>query len=163
MPAKKKETVDTKVKKAAKPAVKGTVSAKQAQDNATAARIEAKKAVRSAGRKVKEGIAAGKVKAEDVNEAVVAHKIEGKKQAAKATRAVKDTASKVKASVKAPAKKLAAAKLELVIQSPMGGAITTEQIIAKLPKDTTNVYVRVDQNKLYYVLKNGETGSVDIW
>jgi len=25
------------------------------------------------------------------------------------------------------------------------------------------VFVRVDENKLYYVLKNGETGNVDIW
>ena len=38
-----------------------------------------------------------------------------------------------------------------------------EEIRSKLPKGTTEVYVRVDENKLYYVLKNGETGDVDIW
>ena len=28
---------------------------------------------------------------------------------------------------------------------------------------TSDVYVRVDENKLYYVLENGETGDVTIW
>ena len=38
-----------------------------------------------------------------------------------------------------------------------------ENIAKKVPKDTAEVYVRVDENKLYYVLENGGTGDVDIW
>ena len=38
-----------------------------------------------------------------------------------------------------------------------------EEIAVKVPKETADVYVRVDENKLYYVLENGETGDVDIW
>ena len=50
---------------------------------------------------------------------------------------------------------------EIIIQSPMGGEITPEDIIKKIGK-ADKVYVRVDVNKVYWV--NGdETGSVDIW
>ena len=34
-------------------------------------------------------------------------------------------------------------------------------IARKVPKGTEDVYVRVDENKLYYVLKNGETGDLE--
>ena len=59
--------------------------------------------------------------------------------------------------------KKAAGIPNIIIQSPMGGIITAEDISAKVPKGTKDIYVRVDENKLYYVLKNGETGDVDIW
>ena len=66
----------------------------------------------------------------------------------KTEKPVKAAAAKVKAAAKKPAAKAKAAKLEIFIQSPMGGNITPEEIAAKLPKGT----------------KNGEeTGSVDIW
>ena len=46
-------------------------------------------------------------------------------------------------------------------ESPMGGSITPEEIIKKTgPVDT--VYVRVDENKAYWV-RGEETGSVDLW
>ena len=45
----------------------------------------------------------------------------------------------------------------------MGGHINLEEIAGKVPKDTADVYVMVDENKLYYVLEDGETGDVDIW
>ena len=86
----------------------------------------------------------------------------------KTEKSVKTAATKAKAAVKAKAEKVETAakarprKLEIVIQSPMGGIITTEEIAAKLPKGAKQVYVRVDQNKLWWI--NGEeTGSVDIW
>ena len=44
----------------------------------------------------------------------------------------------------------------------MGGNITSEEIAAKLPEDAEMVFVRVDQNKLWWI-KGEETGSVDIW
>ena len=72
------------------------------------------------------------------------------------------TETPVKAAAKKPAAKAKAAKLEIFIQSPMGGNITPEEIAAKLPKGAKSVFVRVDQNKLWWI--NGEeTGSVDIW
>ena len=78
-----------------------------------------------------------------------------------ATEEVK-TEKPVKAAAKKPAAKAKAAKLEIFIQSPMGGNITPEEIAAKLPKGAKSVFVRVDQNKLWWI--NGEeTGSVDIW
>ena len=52
-------------------------------------------------------------------------------------------------------------KTKVVIQSPLGGEITPEEIIAKTgPVDS--VYVRVDENKLYWV-KGKKTGDIDIW
>lgn len=168
--APKKATVATK--KATVATVKATVATKKATaaakkaavlDKAAANEIEIKKAVRNTGRKVKEAAEKGKVKKEDVKETIMAHEIAGKERSAKAKRAVKETAAKVKKSVAAPAKKQAAAKLKIVIQSPMGGAITAEEISARMPKGVDSVFVRVDENKLYYVLKNGETGNVDIW
>lgn len=54
-----------------------------------------------------------------------------------------------------------AKKANIVIQSPMGGEITTDAILEKIGAADT-VYVRVDQNKAYWV-KGEETGSVDLW
>ena len=141
---------EAKVEKAAKATAKKTKTATQ----------KAEKAVKKAPAKVK----AAEKKVEDK---VVADKIEAKKAVAKTTRktktAVKKAATKVEKAVEKPAAKAKAAKLTIEIQSPLGGSITPEEIAAKLPKDTTNVYVRIDENKLYWVKKNGETGSVDIW
>ena len=64
---------------------------------------------------------------------------------------------------KAPAAKKAAAKkaVEVIIQSPMGGNITPEEILAKVGT-ADKIYVRVDENKAYWV-RGRETGSVDLW
>ena len=64
-----------------------------------------------------------------------------------------------KAAVKPAAK--AAAKPEMIIQSPMGGNITPEEILAKVGK-ADKIYIRVDENKAYWV-RGKETGSVDLW
>ena len=65
---------------------------------------------------------------------------------------------------KKPAKRGGAKKdagVTVVIQSPMGGSITPEEIIKKTgPVDA--VYVRVDENKAYWV-RGDETGSVELW
>ncbi|MDO5702135.1 MAG: helix-turn-helix transcriptional regulator [Lachnospiraceae bacterium] len=68
-----------------------------------------------------------------------------------------------------PAKKTRARKgtpapaknTSIVIQSPMGGEITTEDILAKVG-DVDKVYVRVDQNAIYWV-KGENSGAVNIW
>ena len=58
-------------------------------------------------------------------------------------------------------KKTPAKKTEMILQSPMGGNITPEEILKKIGK-ADKVYVRVDENKAYWV-RGGETGSVDLW
>lgn len=63
---------------------------------------------------------------------------------------------------KVPAKKAAAKKAaEVIIQSELGGEITPADILAKVG-NVEKVYIRVDQNKAYWV-RGEETGSVDLW
>ena len=136
--------------------VKEAVDAVAQSDPVVATEIEVKKTARKAGRKAKE--VAAEVK-EAVEDKVVAEEIEVKKTARKGARKAKETASATKESVK----RKAAGIPNIIIQSPMGGYITPADIAKKVPKNTEDVYVRVDENKLYYVLKNGESGDVDIW
>ena len=157
-----------------------TIMKWKASANVTAGRIEVGKKARSAGRNVKETVS-GKVDAVkgDVKDAVDRAKLademasgkvkarSARKSAEKKEKAVqkavrKSTEKSEKAARKHSAKKKAV-KLNLVIQSPMGGDITPAQIALRLPKDAADAYVRVDLNKVYYVLKSGETGSIDIW
>ncbi|MDI9521620.1 MAG: hypothetical protein QM308_10790 [Bacillota bacterium] len=106
---------------------------------------------------VKKAPAKAKAAAKKVEDKVVAEEIEVKKTAAKTARKTKETVKKVESAAKKPA-----GKLEIIVQSPMGGNITAEEIAAKLPKGAETVFVRVDQNKLWWI-KGEETGSVDIW
>ena len=98
---------------------------------------------------------AAKVK-EEFGVDVATEKIEVKKAAAKASHKVKKTVKAAKANVGK------AAKLTIVVQSPYGGNITTAEIANKIPAGADTVFVRVDQNKLWWV-KDDETGSVEIW
>ena len=68
-----------------------------------------------------------------------------------------------KAPAKKPAAKKPAAKkvAEVIIQSPLGGEITGAEILARVGS-VDKVYVRVDENKAYWV-RGEETGSVDLW
>ena len=61
------------------------------------------------------------------------------------------------------AKPAEAPKLEIYVQSPYGGNITPEEIAAKMPEGTESCFVRVDQNLIWWVRANGETGAVEIW
>lgn len=61
-----------------------------------------------------------------------------------------------------PARKAKAKKMTIYVQSPLGGNITPEEIEAKIPEDADCVFVRVDQNKLWW-LRGEESGSVFIW
>ena len=60
-------------------------------------------------------------------------------------------------------KKVSAPELEIYIQSPLGGNITPEEIAARMPEGTSSCFVRVDQNKIWWVREDGETGYVWIW
>ena len=64
-----------------------------------------------------------------------------------------------KKATRKPAAKKAAPTI--IIQSPMGGEITPEDILAKVGA-ADKVYVRVDQNKAY-IVRGEETDSVDLW
>lgn len=157
-----------------------TISRWKASDKATAARIETKKKTRAAGRKVKEAVeapvekAAGDVK-DTVEKAKLADQMAVGKIKAERTRktAEKAAAKKEKAADRAarkeekaagrPAAKRAAVRMNLVFQSTMGGAVTPEQIALKLPKNTSDAYIKLEENKIYYVLKDGTTGFVEIW
>ncbi len=94
----------------------------------------------------------------DIKDAAAATEIEAKKTVRKAARTAKAKAEEVKAAAEA----VRPAALNIVIQSPMGGSITVEEIAAKLPEGAESVFVRVDHNKLYWV-RGEETGAVDIW
>ena len=61
-----------------------------------------------------------------------------------------------------PVKKAKKKKPDIIIQSPMGGEITPEEILAKMPEGIDAVYVRVDQNKLWWV-RGVDYGDIDIW
>ena len=127
---------------------------KKVADKIAAEEIEVKKAVRKAAKTAKET-----VEAVANSDAAVAAQIEVKKTTRKAARKVKEA---VETGVEETKKTVRRAQLNIIIQSPMGGEITTDEIAAKIPKDTKNVYVRVDENMLYWV-KGDETGSVNIW
>lgn len=93
-----------------------------------------------------------------------------KKEAApaeKPKRTRKKTALPTEASVDEGLKSAAEAslfekKVDIVIQSPMGGEITAEEILAKLPHPVDKVYIRVDQNAAYWV-RGDESGAVNLW
>ena len=69
----------------------------------------------------------------------------------------KKPAAKKQAEKKATAKKAPV----IIIQSPMGGEITVDEIRNRL-NNVEKVYVRVDQNKVHWV-DGDNTGAIDIW
>lgn len=131
--------------------------AKELSDAATATEIEVKKTVRKAARTTKKA-----VKDAAQSDAAVANEIEVKKTVRKAGRKAKKAVEEAVA-VTEEAVKEAVGIPNIIVQSPMGGYISIEDIVKKTPVGATDIYIRVDENKLYYVLKDGKTGDVDIW
>lgn len=146
------------------------MSKEERKDAITAKKIETKKTVRKAARQVKEAVTSPVEKAATgvkfaAQEAKMIREIEKGKGKAKATRKADERKAKaeaVKKAVKKPAAKAKAARLHMVFQSPMGGNITPEEIAKRLPAGVTDVYVRIDENRIYWVKKD-ETGSIEIW
>ena len=140
---------------------------KTVEEKAVATEVEVKKATRAAGRKAKAKVEeAAEKAAEKVDDAAAAAEIEAGKAKARRTRKAAEAKEAVKTAgeeAKKPGRKARASKLDIVIQSVMGGAITPEEIAAKVPKDAISAYVKVEENKIYWVNKAGETGSVEIW
>ena len=86
------------------------------------------------------------------------------RKASEETAAAKKAAAKAEApAARKPAAKKAAAKktAEVIVQSPLGGEISVNEILAKVG-DADKVYVRVDQNKAYWV-RGEETGDTNLW
>ena len=80
------------------------------------------------------------------------------KKKAPAAKKTQTAAKKAPVAKKTPA----APKAPVVIlQSPFGGEITAEEILSKVGSVDT-VYVRIDQNKAYWV-KGEENGEVNLW
>ncbi len=94
--------------------------------------------------------------------AAVSEKPVAKKEKVAATKSEKKIEEKtaMKETVKKPRSKKAPVS-EVIIQSPLGGEITPEAVLAKVGA-VDKVYIRVDENKAYWV-KGEETGSVDLW
>ena len=105
---------------------------------------------KAAEKKVAEKPVAKKPAAKKVAEAV--------EKAEKVVEAVEKKVVEKKPAAKKPAAKKAA---EVIIQSPLGGEITGAEILARVG-NVDKVYVRVDENKAYWV-RGEETGSVDLW
>ena len=126
------------------------------------AKKKIEEAVQTVEKEVKKTSAAAKRTAKNVADKAAANEIEAKKTASKTARKVKEAVKATEAKVEKKVAKAKTAKLEIIVQSPMGGNITAEEIAAKIPAGADSVFVRVDQNKLWWI-KGEETGSVDIW
>ena len=120
-------------------------------DKIAAEEIEVKKTVRKVARTAVETAAQ--------SDEAVAAQIEAKKTVRKAARKAKEVAEPIVEDAKRAARR---ASLSIIIQSPMGGAISTDEIAKKVPEGTDSVYVKVDENMLYWV-RGKETGAVNIW
>lgn len=125
--------------------------------------------------KVKEvyGVALGESDkmASDAAAAKAAEEPVPEEKAEKKVKTAKKTPAKKAPVKKATAKKTAAPKTAVkkvsvpapvFIQSPLGGEITPAEVLSKVPAGADKIYIRVDQNKAYWV-KGEETGSVDLW
>lgn len=86
-------------------------------------------------------------------------------------KAAKDTGKKVVkgaaavAAVEGVKKERKATKKKapvLYIQSLLGGVITTEEILKRIPDDVDEVYVKPEENKAYWV-KGEEKGELELW
>ena len=135
-----------KVKAAEKSAAKKTRTARKKAE--AAVETAAAEAVLDAGKKLEKKTRKTKAK------------LQAEKPSAETTaEAVAELAAEVGNKIEKKAKRAKRAKV--VIQSPMGGEITAKKKKKKIGQADT-VYVRVDQNKAYWV-KGDETGSVDLW
>lgn len=167
--AEKKEAAAQK--KAEKKEVKDAVAA-EVKDAKTAAEIETKKKTRAAGRKVKDAVTAA---AEKVDNKILADQMAvgrakatrtrkaSEKSTAKAEKAAVKAEDKAEKAAKKPTVKRKARKMNILFQSVSGRATSSEQIALKVPKEAIDVYVKLEENKIYWVGKNGEKGSTDIW
>ena len=53
-------------------------------------------------------------------------------------------------------------KTSIIIQSLMGGTITTDEILERIPSGAEKVYIKPEENAAYWVKKD-KSGSVELW
>ena len=59
-------------------------------------------------------------------------------------------------------KKVKAAKVDMFFETNSGRQITPEAVAERIPKGVDAAYIKLEENKIYWV-KGTETSSVDIW
>jgi len=158
------ETIEPEVKKVqeAEKKVEAKVEAAEKKVEAAEKKVaEVEKKAANTAKKVEKKAADTKVKAEKTKAKAAETAAKTKAAAEKAEKKVKKGAKAAEAAAAGVAKKALPKKAEVVIQSPLGGEITPEEILAKIGA-ADKVYVRVDVNKAYWV-KGDEAGSVDLW
>ena len=133
------EVIEPAERKARKAVADAEKKADKAATDAAQAVLDTEKKIDRRKRRAKAEVQADKPAAEAVAEAVAAPV-----EAVKAKRTRKQAA--------AP---------KLVIQSPFGGEITPEEIRARIGEADAG-YIRVDQNKAYWV-RGEESGDIDLW
>ena len=146
--AKVKEVYGVVIETAVKTEAKVEQAAKEATEKK---KLQAINSVKKTAEKAEKKAAA------EVNAAAQNVSAKAKTAAVKAKTTTKKTAAKAAAKVEKVLKHAPVVR----IQSPLGGEITPAEILEKVGNVDT-VYVRVDQNKAYWV-KGEETGSVDLW
>lgn len=139
------------------------VSKDKAKDLAKdAAKATVKKVVKDKEKKIakdtKKKVAAGVAKAAV---GIVAAE-EVKKAAGTKKKADPDKKEEKKAEKKPAARSRKKKAPVIYIESMLGGMITADEILKRIPADAEAVYVKPGENKAYWV--NGEqTGDVDLW
>ena len=109
----------------------------------------------------KKALAFGDAKAAKETVEKKAEKKVEKKVEKKAEKAVKADAKKSPAkAVKKAAKEKAAPVF--TIESKMGGQITYDEVLKKLPKGVEQIYVKPEENKAYWV-KGKKSGEILLW
>ena len=147
-------SAEEKVEAAAVKAEAAVVAAVEAEKKTVAKKAAAKKPVAEKKSAAEKKLAVEKKPATKKAKAAA---VKAEKKVEEKVIAMKET---VKETVKKPRAKKAPVA-EVIIQSPMGGEITPAAILAKIGA-ADKVYIRVDENKAYWV-KGEETGSVDLW
>ena len=89
---------------------------------------------------------------------VVAEEIEAKKKTRAAGRKAKEAVEAVVTGDEAVAVK----KTAILIQSQLGGTITPEEVLKRIPEGCDQVYIKPEENKAYWV-KGDESGAVELW
>ena len=125
-----------------------------AEDTVITTEIAAKEKTMDAGRKAGEAFK----KAVSSDEAVAAE-IEIKKKARSASRKTKQAIGKAVINLK---DSVTHKTPSVYIQSQLGGIITPEEIINRIPSGCDAVYIKPEENKAYWV-KGEENGAVDLW
>ena len=135
------EVIEPGVRKARARAAKAEKKIDKAATDAAQAVLDTEKKIDKKNRKARAKVKADKPAVETVAEAVAAPvEVVKEKKTRKRTRKTEMT---------------------FVIQSPFGGEITPEEIRARIG-EVDAVYIRVDQNKAYWV-KGDENGDIDLW